>query len=103
MFLISSSLLPDFSARAFAALSIASLSFPQASVSLSIDSTASFDKSVYSATYSVAPDVVNFFKVSVRTSDVNHPVFNDSLKDPSAAIAAFAPVLSFSEVSVNAS
>ena len=47
--------------------------------------------------------VENWSRVSVRTSVVSHPVFNDSLNDPSAEIAALAPVCKCSDVLIRAS
>ena len=99
---ISLAFLPDFSANALEACSIASASPYLAFALLSVSSTAFLDNPVYLATYSLAPDVVNFFKVSVRTLDVSHPVCKDSLNDPFAFIAASAPVLSSLEVSFKA-
>ena len=101
--LISLAFLPDFSAKAFDAYSIASASPYLASASSRAACTAFSDKPVYLATYSLAPDVVNFFKVSVSTSDVSHPVVRDSRNVPSAFIAASAPVPSNSDVSLKAS
>ena len=99
---ISLAFLPDFSANALDAYLIASAS-PYLALALSnVFSIASLDNPVYSATYSLAPEVVNFFNVFVRTSDVSHPVCKDSLNEPFAFIAASAPVLSSLEVSFNA-
>ena len=90
--------MPDFSAKAFEACSIASASPYFALASSRAACTASFDKPVYSATYSFAPEVVNFLRVSVSTSEVSHPVFKDSRNEPSALIADSAPVPSNSDV-----
>ena len=101
--MISSLFFPDFLASASDAFSIAFASPYLASASSKAAATASFDNPVYSATYSLAPDVVNFLRVSVRTSAVNQPVDNDSLNEPSAFIAASAPVPSNLDVSLRAS